>query len=210
MKTAVVMKRKLLGGEIAQNSKTEYFSGTDLVKVGNKWRAANGMDLFSMKNWLGNKGTKEFIQELEAKYDCKARIAARGKGSHTWLHPLLFIDMALAISPKIKLETYEWLFDQLINYRNDSGDSYKLMCGCLYARCTSKTSFRFYLSDVATKIRLACGVKDWNEATQEQLAKRDKIHNNIALLADVLNNNDEAVRIGIAKASGLTLIGTAQ
>jgi hypothetical protein len=199
MKTAVIMKRKLLGGEVSQHSVSEMFSATDLVKIGNKWRIANDLEPFSMKSWLGNKGTKEFMVELENKYG-KIKMASRGKGGHTWMHPLLFIDMALAISPKIKLETYEWLFDQLIKYRNDSGDSYKPMCGSLYAHAKNKTYFHQYVQAVARTIKRACHVVDWNEASQEQLKLRDKLHNDIGLLADVLNNNDEAVRIAILKA----------
>lgn len=42
---------------------------------------------------------------------------------------------------------------------------------------------------------MECGVSDWNNATQEQLKLRDRIHENIALLADVLNNNKEAIRL---------------
>jgi len=199
MKTAVLMKRSLLGGQISQNSKTGMFSATDLVKIGNKWRIANGYEQFTMKSWLQNKSTKEFITELEKKYG-EVKKSARGKGSHTWMHPLLFIDMALAISPKIKLETYEWLFDQLIKYRNDSGDSYRPMCGSLYAHARNKTYFHQYVQQVAKQIKQACGVKDWNEATEQQLKLRDKLHNDIALLSEVLNNNDEAVRIAITKA----------
>lgn len=199
MKTAVVMRRAILGGEISQNSKTEMFSATDLVKIGNKWRIANGMEPFSMKSWLNNKGTKEFMAELEKRFG-EVKKSARGKGTHTWMHPLLFIDMALAISPKIKIETYEWMFDQLIKFRNDSGDSYKAMCGTLFARAKCKTYFYHYVQDVAKKIKLACGVDDWNTASEDQLRLRDKLHNDIALLADVLNNNDEAVRIAILKA----------
>ena len=52
-----------------------------------------------------------------------------GRGQHLWVHPLLFIDMALWLNPKLKLEVYEWLFDKLLMYRNDSGDSFKRMCG---------------------------------------------------------------------------------
>jgi len=199
MKTAVLMKRSLLGGQISQNSKTGMFSATDLVKIGNKWRIANGYEQFTMKSWLQNKSTKEFITELEKKYG-EVKKSARGKGTHTWMHPLLFIDMALAISPKIKLETYEWLFDQLIKYRNDSGDSYRPMCGSLYAHARNKTYFHQYVQQVAKQIKQACGVKDWNEATEQQLKLRDKLHNDIALLSEVLNNNDEAVRIAITKA----------
>jgi hypothetical protein len=47
---------------------------------------------------------------------------------------------------------------------------------------------------------MACNVTDWNTATEEQLKLRSKLHNDIGLLADVLNNNDEAVRLAILKA----------
>ena len=29
----------------------------------------------------------------------------------------LFLDLALAINPKLKVEVYEWLFDKLLEYR---------------------------------------------------------------------------------------------
>ena len=137
MKTNVIMKRELFGSVVSQNTKNNYFSATDLVKAGNKWRAINGLDLFNLKSWLYNKTTKEFIANLEYKYG-KVKINSRGKGSHTWVHPLLFIDIALAISPKLKIEVYEWLFDELIKYRDESGDSYKQMCGYLYANSINK------------------------------------------------------------------------
>jgi len=199
MKTEVIMKRRLFGNEISQKSQSEMFSATDLVKAGNMWRIVNGLSPFDAKAWFKNKSTSEFIAELEIKYG-KVKVSGRGKGSHTWVHPLLFIDMALAINPKLKVEVYEWLFDNLIKFRNESGDSYKKMCGNLYANQGDKRNFPAFVSDVANKVKLACRVNDWNKATEEQLNKRDKIHNNIALLSDVLRNNDQAVRIGILKA----------
>jgi len=201
MKNAVLMDRPLFGSHIAQNSKTEMFSATDLCRVGNKWRMANDIQPFVMNQWLKNKNTTDFVKSLEDKFG-KGNIkkSARGRGKHTWIHPLLFIDMALAISPELKIETYQWLFDHLILFRNQGGDSYNAMCGALYNRCSRKTDFPFYIRGVAIKIRLACNVDDWNTATQEQLDKRKKLHNDIHLLADVLNNNDEAVRLAILKA----------
>jgi hypothetical protein len=199
MKTEVIMKRRLFGNEISQKSQSEMFSATDLVKAGNMWRIANGLSPFDSKAWFKNKSTTEFVSELEIKYG-KVKVSGRGKGSHTWVHPLLFIDMALAINPKLKVEVYEWLFDNLIKFRNESGDSYKKMCGNLYANQGDKRNFPAFVSDVANKVKLACRVNDWNKATEDQLNKRDKIHNNIALLSDVLRNNDQAVRIGILKA----------
>lgn len=198
METEVVMQRELFGGLIAQKSKSEFFSATDLVKAGNRWRMSQGMMPFNLAQWLKTKSTREFITELENKFG-KAYIASRGRGGNTWVHPLLFIDIALAISPKLKIEVYGWLFDHLLRYRNESGDSYKLMCGAFWIRHGNKRTFSDYIQGVALRIKECCGVEDWEAATVEQLEKRNEIHKNIALLADVMNNNDEAVRIAIEK-----------
>ena len=198
MKTAVVMKRELFGCEVEQNSKTEMFNATSLAKAGNKWRAANNLNDFNLSQWLKSKGTQEFIQALENKHGDVLKVG-RGRNSATWIHPLLFIDMALAISPSLKIEVYEWLFDNLIKYRNESGDSYVKMSGALFVNATDKSNFPRYIQDVARKVKLACNVKDWQTATEEQLKKRDKIHDAITLLCGVLRNNDEAVRLAIVK-----------
>jgi len=50
-------------------------------------------------------------------------------------------------------------------------------------------------------IKKECNVTDWQHASEAQLLKRDKIHNNIALLANVMNNNREAIRLGILEAN---------
>lgn len=188
------MKRELFGAQISQRSKSEFFSATDLVKAGNQWRRKNDKPDFNFSMWMKNKQTQEFMSEIEKKHG-KSIIKSRGKGSHTWFHPLLFIDLALAISPQLKIEVYEWLFDHLIRYRNNSGDSYKAMCGALYVRHGNKQTFPDLIKGLALRIQKYCGVRDWQTATEEQLAKRNKIHEDIALLADVMNNNDEAIRI---------------
>lgn len=191
------MKRELFGKEISQKSKSEFFSASDLEKAGNKWRIANDLPLFDMNSFFNTKGTKEFISEIENKYNTKAKINSKGKNQHTWVHPLLFIDMALAISPKLKIEVYDWIFDNLLKFRNESGDSYKEMSGALFTRCKNKSEFPRFIISVATKIQLACKVKDWQSATKEQLELRDKIHNSIKLLCRVMTNNDDIVRIAI-------------
>ena len=197
MKTEVILKRELLGGEISQKSKSEYFSATDLFRVGNKWRSLNGLKNKTLDEYNHLKSTKEFEAELKLKYE--TRIMKRGRGQHLWVHPILFIDMALWLSPSLKIEVYEWLFDNLIKYRNNSGDSYKKMCGILFVRA-NKTDYVKNIQKLCKLIQVECGVSDWNTASEKQLQLRDKIHENIALLADVLNNNREAIRIGILKA----------
>lgn len=202
MKTEVIMKRALFGKEISQKSKSEFLSATDLVKAGNKWRILNDKPIFMLKTWLASKNTKEFIQELENEYG-KVIIRAKNQNFHTWMHPFLIIDLALAIDPKLKIEVYKWLYDELLKYRNSSGDSYKKMSGALFINCRNKRFFTNEIKDTAHKIKEACGVDDWQSASKEQLELRNKIHNNIALLCDVLKNNTDSVRIGIKKAIDL-------
>ena len=204
MKTEVLMERELFGMTIHQKSKSEFFSATDLERAGNKWRAINGLSVFDKSDYFNQKGTKEFINSLEEKFG-KVKISGRGRGNHTWVHPFLFIDIALAISPKLKIEAYSWMFDNLIKYRNDSGDSYKKMCGALFIYAKNKSLFQVNISKIADIIKIECGVKDWETATEAQLKLRDRIHENVALLCDVLQDSNQALSIGIKKAKEHTI-----
>jgi len=197
MKTEVVMKRELFGKEIRQKSQSEYFSATDLVNAGNRWRFEKGLPLFNFSMWLKKESTIEFIRELEKQFG-NVIIKGRGRNSVTWVHPFLFIDIALAISPTLKIEVYSWLYDHLLKYRNNSGDSYKKMAGALYLKCSNKSEFPKYITRVANIIKAELNIKDWNCASEKDLEKRDRIHENIALLSDILPLED-AIRIGIKK-----------
>ena len=196
MITEVVMKRELFGHEISQKSQSEFFSATDLVKAGNKWRIANGFSDFNLSQYLKGQKTLEFIGEIEKKYG-KSMINGRGRNAHTWVHPLLFIDIALALNPKLKIEVYEWLFDNLIKYRNDSGDSYKEMSAAIFTRMGNAREFQQYIQKVATEIKAALNVKEWETASEIQLRQRDLIHNSIKLLCRVMKDTDAIVRIAI-------------
>ena len=184
------MRRELFGVEVQQKSKSEFLSATDLVKAGNKWRGMNDMVVFNFSAWLNKKATVEFIAELEKVY---GKVMTRGK--KTWVHPYLFIDLALAISPKLKIEAYDWLHDHLLANRNDSGDSYKKMCGSLYVHQGDKREFAALIKTTASMIRAKVGVTSWQNASEVQLKERDLIHHEIALLANVLKHNEEAVRL---------------
>ena len=200
MKTQVIMKRKLFDGEISQQSKTGFFSANDLMRSGNKYRILNDMPQMKLQDWLNRETTKEFIAELELQLETKVKIATRGRNATTWFHPFLFIDLALAISPKLKIEVYSWLYDELLKYRNSSGDSYKKMTGALWNNSPNKSKFSKAIESTANMIKVACNVTDWENANEKQLNLRDRIHENIALLCDVMKDNNQAIRIGISKA----------
>lgn len=204
MKTEVILKRPFMGSEVRQKSKSEMFSATDLVKIGNSKRQEIGKGLFNLSAFLKNNSTIEFIEELQ-KTNEKVITKGRGKGAVTWVHPLLFIDIALSINPKFKVEVYQWLYDELVKSRNDSGNSYKLMTGNLFESSTDKTNFHKYITRVANYIKKECQVEDWNNATEKQLKLRNKMHENISILASVMRNPNEAVRLGVLKTKELNI-----
>lgn len=200
METEVIMSRELFNREIRQKSKTEYFCASDLVNAGNAWRLANGKKLFNYSQWLKSPNTQDFIKALEIDIGAKAIIKGKQKNSLSWIHPFLFIDLALAISPELKVEAYKWLYDNLLKYRNQSGDSYKKMCGALFITQSNKTLYQEELKKLANRIKVECGVNDWEHATEEQLTLRNRIHDNIALLSDIIKDRETLYNVSIKKA----------
>lgn len=202
MKTEVVLKRVFLTGEVRQKSKSGLFCATDLVMIGNKKRRELMKDKFNLYQHLKTKNVLNFINELHFQFPNEVIIEKKGKGAgaQTWVHPLLFIDIALSIDPKVKIQVYNWLQDELLKYRNDSGDSYKKMVGCLYERTTDKTNFSKHIQEIAKGIKTVLKVKNWEKATEEQLKKRDKIHDNIILLSSALRDVNQVIRLAVENA----------
>jgi len=202
MKTEVIMKRDIFGETISQKSKSEFLSATDLLLAGNKYRLANNLPFTTLNAYFSNSKNKEFIAELSDKYD-KVKTDGRGKGNHIWVHPLLFLDIALWLDPRLKVQVYEWLQDHLLEYRNSSGDSFNRMKGALYSKASNKAMFSKNIQIVARYIRLECGVKDWETATESQLKLRDRMHDYISFACDMVKDANTAVEVGIKKAKEL-------
>jgi len=202
METNALVTRKLFGREIRQRTDTEFLCVNDLLAVGNQWRSNNGMPTFTYSQWENSISTKEFLLAAEAKYG-KIKITSFGRNGKTWVHPVVFMDIALSISPECKVEVFEWLYDNLVKLRTDSGDSFKKMSGALYTIASDKNRFQKNMVKLCLRIKEECGVKDWGLATKDQIALRDKIHNNIALLCNVLKKSADAIDLGIAESKGL-------
>jgi len=200
MKTVVIMKRTLFDGEISQNSKTGFLSATDLFRSGNSWRISNKLHPIDMTIWLRQKNVREFIEALKEELNETVKISACGRGHHTWVHPYLFIDMALAINPKLKIQVYSWLYDNLLKYRNESGDSYKKMAGSLYINISNKSEFRETLIWFAKKIKEHLNVIDWQTASEKQLYHRDKIHEYVSLFSDIVRGKEQVFDISVKRA----------
>ena len=70
----------------------------------------------------------------------------------------------------------------------------------LYKNYIYKSNFEKDIVELALLIKKECGVEDWENATQEQLKLRDKIHENIALLSDILHDRELLYETAIRKA----------
>ncbi len=210
MKTQVIMKRELFGEPISQQSETGLLSANDMVRAGNRWRAANSQPLFDMSQWFKVGSTKEFVEKLRSEFE-HVHEATRGRNGQTWVHPFLFIDMALAMDPALKVEVYSWMFDNLLENRDDSGDSYKLACASIDQLVKDKRKVQEAILRMACQVRQACGVvsfEAWQLATQDQLKHRDMLYNAISTISRFVNGPDEVVRLAIedvTKAGPVTL-----
>ena len=60
----------------------------------------------------------------------------RGRGGCTYMHPYLFVKFAMWLSPKFEVQVIKWVYDNLIDYRNQAGDYYKELCSSIMDRYT--------------------------------------------------------------------------
>ena len=199
MKTEVIMRRNLLGVAVRQRHKSGHINAKDLCQAARRAREARGLREFNTTQWLKAKSTQEFIEDIERSYDGPAVLTVKGRLGGTWLHPLLAVDLALALDSKVKLAVYEWLLDGLLEARDRSGDSYRLMCGQLQANYHNKAQFHLWLPTVARKIKQACNVLDWQDASKDQLHLREKLHVMIGSVAEITKHSEESVDVAIAQ-----------
>lgn len=148
MKTNQIMTRPMGQFNVVQRTKDSMFNATNLIK---QWNEVNGTTK-ELKHYLENQATQEFIQTIYEKeflntpkngylesidnqgvvngrnsaYLKKGIISTtRGKNGGTWMHPMLFIDFAMWLNPRFKYEVLKFVSDQMLSYRDKSGEYYK-------------------------------------------------------------------------------------
>lgn len=162
MKTNQVMKRQFMDSEILQRTKDGFFFATSLLDVYN----LNSQSQKRFKDFWENKGTKDFIQELENEIvlnrenvaHLKTHETTRGRyGGGTWMHPYLFMKFAMWLSPKFELQVIKWVYDNLIDVRIEAGSHYKEMTKALmeyHERNTNETKSPLMYQEEANMINL--------------------------------------------------------
>jgi hypothetical protein len=184
MKTSVTMVRKMGDFDVHQRTKDGMFNATSLLKQYNKGNRGKEVNAF-----LKNEKTIEFISALQESEDVDTRkivtVTKGGKGSEqgTWMHPYLFIDFAMWINPKFKIEVIKFVYEELIKQRHDAGDNYLLLS-------SSGVKLKGYnFSEVAIALQwIVYGKKGKNQrqtATQEQLKELSDLQNKLSFAIDM-------------------------
>lgn len=185
MKTNQILKRDFMGMEVRQEHKTRFFNVNDFTKVANTYRKSKGLAVARFDRYIRTHQTQEFLNAIMEEENIAQVIkSTRGKDGSTWAHPLVFLDYAMWISPELKVKVYKWIYDNLAEFRDSSGDSYKVLTGVMqssYPRLTHQ-ELRELIQSLARAIKQVLKVEDWNCATEEQLRKRDTIHKNLQML----------------------------
>ena len=183
MKTAQMIKREFYGGIIRQNHKTSYFCVNDLTKIANQYRVNRGLPKAKWVKYSGAVKTKEFFNTLmKTKEIANIITKTKGRTPQIWVHPLVLFDYAMWLSPHFKIHVYDWLYDNLIVFRDESGESYKKMCSVL-AKTQNYTPAQcgLVIPELARAIKRDLQVDDWNKTTPEKLKLRDEVHKSMIL-----------------------------
>ena len=207
MKTSVVMKRELMGLCVRQETGSKMFNANDMVAIGNSHRENLGLSKKQLASYFELSSTCELINAICIEDNVQlddVKRSKRGINGGTWVHPILFVDMAMWFSPQLKAKILRWVLDGLLDARNESGDSFKQMNKALTkyfpSEMDSPLSYIKAANQVANACKVGTGKDKWQGATESQLKLRDKIQDNACLLADVTPNAGTCINKAISKA----------
>lgn len=151
MNTNQIMIRHLADFKVEQRTKDGMFNATDLLR---QWNESNNQNK-TISHYLENSTTQEFIKALmnEENFTYRNSVyvvsrARADRGGGTWMHPLLFIDFAMWINPTFKVKVLKFVSDQMLSYRNEAGEAYKLLSSAI-SRIVPKAKIRAYMETIA-------------------------------------------------------------
>lgn len=125
MQTPQMLERDFNGFKIRQNHVTKMFNCNDLM---NAYKMTDPTTTKSVIRYTDNESTKEFVDTLTHREGIPVQLVIatkRGVGGGTWMHPYLFLDFAMWLSPEFKLIAIKWIYDNLCLLRDTAGDEFK-------------------------------------------------------------------------------------
>lgn len=167
MKTNQVMIRE---NGFIQRTSDGYFNATELIKA---WNDSSKSEK-QLPNFMKNNSTIEFIEQLKKEGIEKPIITTRGRSGNagTWVHPKVFIDLAMWVSVEFKSKVIDYVLDGLIKSRNDAGDYYNEMTSVILDTYVDvygcKPSPMVYIKE-ANLVKSLVKCKDRNEMSEPEL-----------------------------------------
>ena len=136
MKTNQNLIRKMGDFDVIQRTSDGMFNATNLVRQWNNTHPEEKRDIDNF--WKSTNLDKLMSEVAENELNFKSvdftelknalSVTSRGKqNGGTWMHPILFIKLAMYLSPRFEYHVLRFVSDELIKYRNEAGDAYKEM-----------------------------------------------------------------------------------
>lgn len=165
MKTNQIMIRPMGQFAVEQRTKDGMFNATALMRQWNQYVSENQCDTNTQKNgylkkkdiddFFANKGTSLFIEALLVEEtlggEREAFLKSRGKNGGTWMHPILFVKFAMWLNPRFEVQVIKFVYDHMIEYRNEAGDAYKELCTAI-SKIVGRGFLRVAISNIAKAI----------------------------------------------------------
>lgn len=197
------MIRELNGSEVSQRTCDGYFNANLLAK---QYFEKTGNDK-RVREFTDNKGTVEFLEALANELNINSNkscylpkdlcITKKGKNGGTWMHPYLFVKFAMWLSPEFEVKVIKFVFDNLIEYRNQAGDYYKEMCDVINQRFLEfydkKPDPLIFIKEANYLNNLVFGFNSGqrNEANEEQLELMNRLQKaNIKMIKEGKGKTD--------------------
>lgn len=187
---------------VEQRTKDSFFNATSLMK---QWNEATNSKK-NINHYLDLASTKEFFQaiieddpeirksekpinQIVSKSKAKTLPTGGRIAGEVWLNPIAFVDFAMWLNPAFKVKVIKFVYDQMIAYRNEAGDSYKELASAM-SRIVPKDFMRAAMPKVAEAINY-CVFNDHAPMIRNQHGDEKKMRELFSFqrkIADLIND----------------------
>ncbi len=187
---------------VEQRTKDSFFNATALMK---QWNEATNSKK-NINHYLDLASTKEFFQaiieddpeirknekpinQIISKSKAKTLPTGGKIAGEVWLNPIAFVDFAMWLNPAFKVKVIKFVYDQMIAYRNEAGDSYKELASAV-SKIVSKDFMRAAMPKIAEAINW-CVFNDHATMIRNQHGDEKKMRELFSFqrkIADLIND----------------------
>ena len=169
---------------VIQRTRDAFFNATELLK---QWNEKSGMKK-EVTKFFELQSTTELVKVIMERESLNTQdstyLKTRGKNGGTWMHPVLFVDFAMWINPSFKYDVIKFVYDEMIKFRNLSGDAYPAMCKAVRS-ILPEDVFKEKIKDLARSLNIIVYGKHESEirnkvADESKLRELYELERNIA------------------------------